>query len=107
LGVTFGAPRFVVRIEPESRRVVIGTKEDLARTALNADRANWLCEGLPDEFRGAAQIRYQHRAAACTVERDGDDRFRVTFDDPQYGVAPGQAVVLYDGDRVLGGGWIC
>ena len=107
LGVTFGAPRFVVRIEPESRRVVIGTKEDLARTTLQADRANWLCEGLPDEFRGAAQIRYQHRAAACNVERDGDDWFRVTFDEPQYGVAPGQAVVLYDDDRVLGGGWIC
>ena len=107
LGVTFGAPRFVVRIEPETRRVVIGTKEDLARTTLEAARANWLCEDLPDEFRGAAQIRYQHRAAACTVVRDGIDRFRVTFDEPQYGVAPGQAVVLYDGDRVLGGGWIC
>jgi tRNA-specific 2-thiouridylase len=106
LGVTFGAPRFVVRIEPETRRVVIGTREDLARDTLEADRANWLCDATPEAFRCAAQIRYQHQAAACAVTRDSDDRFRVTFDEPQYGVAPGQAVVLYDGDRVLGGGWI-
>jgi tRNA-specific 2-thiouridylase len=106
LGVTFGSPRFVTRIEPESRRVVIGEKEELGRTSLEADRANWLAHDLPDEFRCTGQIRYQHRPAACDVWRDGDGRFRVTFDAPQYGVAPGQAVVLYEGDRVLGGGWI-
>jgi len=107
LGVTFGAPRFVVRIEPETRRVVIGTRNDLARTTLEADRANWLCEHIPARLACTAQIRYQHRAAACTVDVAEAGRFCVTFDEPQYGVAPGQAVVLYDGDRVLGGGWIC
>jgi tRNA-specific 2-thiouridylase len=107
LGVTFGAPRFVVRIEPETRRVVIGTHDDLARTTLEADRANWLCEHVPVRLACTAQIRYQHRAAACMVDVEQADRFHVTFDEPQYGVAPGQAVVLYDGDRVLGGGWIC
>jgi tRNA-specific 2-thiouridylase len=107
LGVTFGEPRFVVRIEPETRRVVIGRKEELGRRVLEADQLNWLAGDIPDRVEATAQIRYQHEPAHCTAERIGPDRMRVTFDDPQYGVAPGQAVVLYDGDRVLGGGWIC
>jgi tRNA-specific 2-thiouridylase len=107
LGVTFGAPRYVVRIEPETKRVVIGQKEDLGRTHLDADGANWLVTELPREFECAAQIRYQHTPGRCHVERLDGNRIRVEFDEPQFGVAPGQAVVLYDGDRVLGGGWIC
>ena len=61
----------------------------------------------PDEsFRALVQIRYNSAAAPALVEPLGDDRFRVQFDEPRYGVAPGQAAVCYDGDRVLGGGWI-
>jgi tRNA-specific 2-thiouridylase len=104
LGVTFGSPRFVVRIEPETKRVVLGTHEELGRRELDADRCNWQAD-VPPWFRCQAQIRYQHRAAQAEVEQTADG-FRVTFDEPQYGVAPGQACVLYDGDRVLGGGWI-
>lgn len=107
LGLAFGEPRYVVAIEPETRRVVIGTREDLGRVTLEADRANWLIDNVPDRFRCDAKIRYRHTAAPAEVEQLGDGRFRVTFDEPQYGVAPGQAVVLYEGDRVLGGGWIC
>ncbi|MBX3436601.1 MAG: tRNA 2-thiouridine(34) synthase MnmA [Planctomycetaceae bacterium] len=106
LGVTFGEPRFVIRIEPESRRVVLGKKEDLGRRQLTADRLNWLMDDVPHRFRCTAQIRYQHTPAACDVELTGDDELRVDFDTPQSGVAPGQAVVFYDSDRVLGGGWI-
>lgn len=106
LGVTFGEPRFVVRIDADSRQVVLGRKEELARTTLEADRLNWLGPPAARGDRCAAQIRYQHTPAACTVEWQDADRLRVTFDEPQYGVAPGQAVVLYDGDRVIGGGWI-
>ena len=110
LGIAFGEPRYVVAIEPESHRVVVGEREDLARTSLEADRLNWLVNGhdSPDDtpLRCAAQIRYRHQAAPATVETIGADRARVTFDEPQYGVAPGQAVVFYDDDRVLGGGWI-
>jgi len=106
LGITFGAPRYVVQIDAATRRVVLGEKEDLARTTLEADRLNLLVDEWPDEFRCTAQIRYQHRAAECTVERVDAGSIRATFDDPQYGVTPGQALVLYDGDRVLGGGWI-
>ena len=105
LGVTFGEPRFVVAIEPQSRRVVIGKKEDLARTELEADRPNWLAD-VPARFNCHAQIRYRHEAAEAEVEITDESRFHVRFTEPQYGVAPGQAVVLYDGDRVLGGGWI-
>lgn len=106
LGVAFGEPRFVVRIEPETRRVVVGKKEELGRRTLEADQLNWLIREVPSPLRATAQIRYQHAPAACTAEVVGQDRLRVTFDEPQFGVAPGQAVVLYDGDRVLGGGWI-
>jgi tRNA-specific 2-thiouridylase len=106
LGITFGAPRYVVQIDAATRRVVLGHKEDLARSTLEADRLNLLVDEWPDEFRCTAQIRYQHQAAECTVERIDANSIRATFDDPQYGVTPGQALVLYDGDRVLGGGWI-
>jgi len=106
LGVTFGEPRFVVKIEPETHRVVLGNREELGRRTLQANRLNWLAEGLSFPFRATAQIRYQHRPAPCHVELPEPDRLQVTFDDPQYGVAPGQAVVLYAESRLLGGGWI-
>ncbi|HEV8067372.1 MAG TPA: tRNA 2-thiouridine(34) synthase MnmA [Planctomycetaceae bacterium] len=105
LGVAFGSPRFVVAIEPASRRVVLGTHEELARRELEADRLNWLVADVPTQFRCRAQIRYRHEAAEAEVFVD-DERIRVRFAEPQYGVTPGQAVVLYDADRVLGGGWI-
>lgn len=106
LGVTFGEPRFVVRIDPETRRVVLGKHEDLARSELEADGFNWLGESSAGEFTALAQIRYQHQAAPAQVERIAADHLRIRFAEPQFGVAPGQALVLYDGDRVLGGGWI-
>jgi tRNA-uridine 2-sulfurtransferase len=105
LGVAFGSPRFVVAIEPATRRVVLGTHEELARQELDADRPNWLVPDVPSSFRCRAQIRYRHEAADAEVTVE-DTRIHVRFDEPQYGVTPGQAVVLYDGDRVLGGGWI-
>jgi tRNA-uridine 2-sulfurtransferase len=106
LGIAFGSPRFVISIDAESRQVVIGMKEDLACGELEADKSNWLVAGLPAEFECKAQIRYRHTAATATVTVLDENRFRVIFNEPQFGVAPGQAVVLYDGDRVLGGGWI-
>ena len=107
LGITFGEPRFVIRIEPQTRRVVLGRYDDLACLELEADGFSWLKLDLSSHFDCLAQIRYQHTAAPAQVERLSDDRVRVRFTSPQYGVAPGQALVLYDGDRVLGGGWIC
>jgi tRNA-specific 2-thiouridylase len=107
LRTAFGAPRYVVAVRPDTRQVVIGIREDLARTELEADHLNWLVEGVPRRFECQAKIRYRHEPAAAQIEFAGDDRLRVSFDEPQFGVAPGQAVVFYEGNRVLGGGWIC
>ena len=106
LGVALGTPRFVVRIEPETRRVVVGSRDELARRQLTADRTNWLVDPPAASFRCQAQIRYnsQPRAARATIL--ADRRLQLEFDDPIHGVAPGQAVVCYKAARVLGGGWI-
>jgi tRNA-specific 2-thiouridylase len=106
LGVAMGEPYFVTRIEPETRRVVIGSKEELGRRELTARKCNWLVDPPGDPFRCSAQIRYNSTAEPATVELLPDGRLHVVFDKPRYGVAPGQAVVCYDGPRVLGGGWI-
>ena len=106
LGVTFGEPRFVIRIEPETHRVVLGTHDELACSDLEADRLSWLIDDVPETFECLAQIRYQHTASVARIERLAADQIRVRFAEPQFGVAPGQALVLYEGDRVLGGGWI-
>jgi tRNA-specific 2-thiouridylase len=106
LGVAMGEPYFVVRIEPQTRRVVIGHKEDMARRELTADRTNWLVDEPQAPFRCLAKIRYNSLAHAATAEPLPSGRLRITFDDPRHGIAPGQAVVCYHADRVLGGGWI-
>jgi tRNA-specific 2-thiouridylase len=105
LGVALGTPKFVVRIEPDTQRVVLGDREELGRRELVAADCNWLVDEavLPEQC--AVQIRYNAAPAAAAVRWDGA-RLHVTFDEPQFGVAPGQAAVCYDGDRVLGGGWI-
>ena len=106
LGIAFGEPRFVVRLEPDERRVVIGTRDELERTGLTASGANWLVEPPDEPFRCWVKIRYRSRAVGALVEPLPEGRFSVEFDEPRHGVAPGQAAVCYDGDRVLGGGWI-
>ena len=104
-----GEPYFVVRIEPASRRVVIGKKEELARSELTGRQCNWLTDNTPapgESFRCTAKIRYNSQRHPAVAEILLGNRLRVTFDEPRYGVAPGQAVVCFEGDRVLGGGWI-
>ncbi|MBM4075848.1 MAG: tRNA 2-thiouridine(34) synthase MnmA, partial [Planctomycetes bacterium] len=101
LGITFGEPRFVVRIDPETHRVVLGRYEDLACKDVVAKEVNWLVDDVPDTFECRAQIRYQHTAAkAKIVIRESE--VHVMFDEPQYGVAPGQALVMYHDNQVLG-----
>ena len=106
LGVALGEPRYVVRLEPESRRVVIGTHDELARDALWAREANWLVDVPAEPFEARVKIRYRSSAVPATILVADDRRMQVRFAAPQRGVAPGQAVVVYDGTRVLGGGWI-
>lgn len=106
LGVALGEPHFVVRLERETGRVVLGAREELARRELTASQANWLVAPDTQPCRGNFKIRYNAAPAPGTLTARSTASFRVEFDEPQYGVAPGQAVVCYDGDRVLGGGWI-
>jgi tRNA-specific 2-thiouridylase len=106
LGVALGERVYVVRIEPDTRRVVLGRHEDLARRELTADRINWLADPPDGPFRCQAKIRYNAAAAPATAEVLPGERLSLQFDEPRYGVASGQAVVCYDADRVLGGGWI-
>ena len=106
LRIAMGDRRFVVRIEPDTRRVVIGQRHELARTELTASDLNWLTDPPVGPHKCLAQIRYNSRAKPATMTPLADGRLHVEFDAPQDGVAPGQAVVCYDGERVLGGGWI-
>lgn len=107
LGVAMGAPRYVVAIDAVQRRVTIGRHEELGRRRLVAHRLNWLTPIAPQQpFRCFAQIRYNSDAQAAWAYPLDHDTLRVDFDEPCFGVAPGQAVVCFDGDRVLGGGWI-
>jgi tRNA-specific 2-thiouridylase len=106
LGVALGEPRYVVSIDAEERTVVIGEKRDLERCELTASRLNWLVDRPTGRFRCEVQIRYNSPAKPATVEPLDDDRIGVSFDEPRHGVAPGQAAVCYQDDRVLGGGWI-
>lgn len=106
LGVAMGEPYFVLRIDPETHDVVIGRHEELARQRLTASQANWLTNLPSKPFRCQAKIRYNTPPAEATAQRVAGDRLEIVFDSPCFGVAPGQAVVCYAGDRVLGGGWI-
>ncbi|MEX2185211.1 MAG: tRNA 2-thiouridine(34) synthase MnmA [Pirellulales bacterium] len=106
LGIALGEPHFVVRIEADTRRVVLGRREDLARTHLTADRANWLVPPPTAPRRCLAKIRYNTPPSTAIVQALAGDRIDVQFDAGVNGVSPGQAVVCYEGDRVLGGGWI-
>jgi tRNA-specific 2-thiouridylase len=106
LGIAVGEPRYVVQIEPASRTVTVGRREALDRAGLEASRFNWQVEPPNGPVRCLAQIRARHRAQPATAHSVGEDHVLVAFDRPQPAVAPGQIVTLYDGDLVLGGGWI-
>ncbi len=107
LGVTFGEPAYVVRLEPETNTVVVGPRSALATRALTASGAVWgKWGGLDGETTLQARIRHRDPGAAALVRQTGPDAFEAIFDAPRDAVAPGQAAVVYDGDDVVAGGWI-
>lgn len=107
LGLALGYPAFVLEIRPETDEVVIGTYEESLTHTLRANELNFMSvEDLTEPMRVFAKIRYNHKGAWCTVEKTGEDEITCTFDEPIRAVTPGQAVVLYDGEYVLGGGTI-
>jgi tRNA-specific 2-thiouridylase len=107
LGLSSPIPLYVVGIDAGSSTVTVGPREALDRRELTASGVNWIAGAPPAAgSRITAQIRHRHREAAATIDPIGADRARVTFDEPQSAIAPGQATVFYQGDVVIGGGWI-
>lgn len=111
LGLPAEHPWYVCAIRPMTNEVVLSDNESLFKRELTADNVSWTCRGgIPkeSEFRAKARIRYHHREADASVYITNKDAssIRVVFDEPQRAITPGQAVVLYDGDKVLGGGTI-
>ncbi len=100
------APLYVVALRPGERQVVVGPKQSLEQTRLTASGVNWMIDVPAGVLRVTAQIRHRHHPAPATVRSIGDGRAEVIFDAPQLAIAPGQAAVFYDGDVVVGGGWI-
>lgn len=107
-GLGFGSSsrRYVLEIVPTTNDVVIGDREELLATALEASRVNWLIDAPTSAMTCTAKIRYHHEAARATVTPFADGRVRVDFAEPQSAITPGQAVVFYVGERLLGGAWI-
>jgi tRNA-specific 2-thiouridylase len=106
LGVAAGVPLYVVRTEPATGTVVLGSAEECGSRALVAGELNWIGFDPPaGPFRAEVQVRYRHQAVPATVELAGDEA-HVRFDAPELAVAPGQGAALYHGERLLGGGWI-
>jgi tRNA-specific 2-thiouridylase len=101
-------PRYVVDIDPETNRVIVGSAEDLVSQEFEIDRVNWVSRGVSDEpVEVTVKIRYSHPGTRATLYPLDGDCARVELHEPQKAVTPGQAAVFYDGDVVLGGGWIC
>ena len=114
-------PRYVVDLDPDTNRVIVGSAEDLLVEEFEIDRVNWISvagagrpsrtgdfdPGSNEEIDAVVKIRYNHRGTPATVTPLENNRARVRLHEPQKAVTPGQAAVLYDGDIVLGGGWIC
>jgi tRNA-uridine 2-sulfurtransferase len=107
LGLSSGIPLYVVNIDAGSAAVTVGPRDELERTSLTASRVNWISGDTPSgPIRAHARIRHRHREALATITPIDGEGASVVFDEPQSAVTPGQAVVFYEGDVVLGGGWI-
>src|SRR5215467_9316452 len=107
LGVATGSPLYVININGAEGRVTVGSNDDLLSRKLIARDVNWIAvDGLCEPMRVTAKIRHRHEPAPATIENAANGEVLVTFDEPQRAITPGQAVVFYDGDVVVGGGWI-
>jgi tRNA-uridine 2-sulfurtransferase len=107
LGFAAGKPYYVLAIDRENNRVVVGDDDSLRSTVCEVESVNWISIARPDSpVRASVKIRHKHAAAPATVQAIGNDRARVTFDEPQRAITCGQGAIFYDRERVLGGGWI-
>jgi tRNA-specific 2-thiouridylase len=106
LGIAAKEPLYVVAIDADKNEVILGTENETLSAEASVVRSSFVAGAPPSrEFRASAKVRFRHPGADATVRVEGE-RLRVAFDSPQRSVTPGQALVLYDGTEVLGGGWI-
>jgi tRNA-uridine 2-sulfurtransferase len=106
LGIAWSEPLYVTGIDREKSQVVVGPRGELFREGLTACDLSWTDRPISGTFQGSCSIRYRQRPVPCQARLLEDGRLEVKFDTPQHAVTPGQAVVLYDGESVVGGGWI-
>jgi tRNA-specific 2-thiouridylase len=100
-------PLYVVKIDVPRNQLVVGKREELYQQSFVANGVNWIAIAPPAEtVRAAVRIRYRATEAPASITPLGEGRVRVTFDEAQSAITPGQAAVFFDGDRVVGGGWI-
>jgi len=105
LGLSSDKPLYVTALDAQSSTVTVGPRHALEQTRLTASNVNWILKAPPHGAHVSAQIRHHHPVALCRVWADHSE-LQLEFEHPQQAIAPGQAVVIYDGDVVLGGGWI-
>ena len=107
LGIAYKEPLYVAKIDAEKNEIIVGTKKAVLKKELLANNLNWIMyDEPPKKIRAEAKIRYKHPKADATVSVISKNEVKVVFDEPQEAPTPGQAVVFYNGDMVIGGGWI-
>ncbi len=106
LGIGWTAPLFVVGIDVAKKQVIVGEKQHLSRKELQIDGCNWSIPVPTEPLSTHCRIRYRHQEVPVMVEPLPDNQARIIFAQEQKGITPGQAAVFYEGDRVIGGGWI-
>ena len=107
IGISAEHPLYVISIDANSNKVMVGAADELLRSEFTAAGVNWIALDNPSlPVRADVRVRYRHEAAAAAIVPLAGGRASVTFDEPQRAITPGQATVFYQGDEVLGGGWI-
>ena len=105
LGVSYSEPLYVLAMNPYRNALVVGTRDELGRDTCTVTRVNWVSGEIPsDAFTAEVKIRYKARPQPALVEPIEDGRMRITFNDRQRDITPGQGAVIYQGDVCLGGG---
>ncbi|REJ77472.1 MAG: tRNA 2-thiouridine(34) synthase MnmA [Acidobacteria bacterium] len=107
IGISHEKPLYVVKIERLKNQIIVGEKEELLSSSFKTKGVNWVAFDEPSEaVRAEVKVRYRHKPVMATIVALPEGRAKITFDEPQPAITPGQATVFYEGEEVIGGGWI-